>query len=362
MNRQPEPELTVIKVILGSYIMLAFLFAGLNYGYAPKADPKIGHLIELTWQIYENVVKTLVIVVCSILTIRILKKRKTGVSMQHRNFIGFLIAALIIHIVAPLATGDADFYFYAMPLPWSTMPLQLLSEGSPFYQHRVAAIGIGGISIGLTFFIIANVVVFTGTLLFGRRFQCSNVCLFNGFAAEIFRPAFPLIGRREKKGPRLLKGLRAAKWVMLAVSLGLTAVWIFIIVFKMDFPFIQILYRFENLKYLILELMMAMFFWVAVLGRGYCHICPLGTMLGRISKAAGQRIDTDKSACISCRRCDTICPMGIKISPDAAQGRPVRSGNCVGCGHCVDVCPTDALTYTTHFRSRIARTKEVPAT
>jgi ferredoxin-type protein NapH len=358
MNRKPEPELTAIKFILGSYILLAFLFAGLNYGYAPTADPKIGHLIELTWQIYENLVKTLFIVVCSILTIRLLKRRKTGVTMQRRNFVGFFTAALVIHIVAPLATGDADFYFYAMPLPWSTMPLQLLSEASPFYHHRVAAIGAGGISIALTFFIIANVVVFTGTLLFGRRFQCSSICLFNGFAAEIFRPAFPLIGRREKKGPGLLKGLRAAKWVMVVVSLGLTAAWIFIIAFRLDHPVLKILYRIENLKYLVLELMVAMFFWVFLLGRGYCHFCPLGTVLGWLSKAAGQRIETDKSACISCRRCDSTCPMGIEISPSAAQGRPVRNGNCVGCGHCVDVCPTDALTYATDFKSKITRTKE----
>lgn len=348
-------EITLLKVLLGGYILLAFVFAGLNYGYAPKADPKIGHIIERTWQIYENLIKTLLIAVCSFLTIRVLKKQKIRINSQRRNFIGFITAALLIHIVAPLVTGDADFYFYAMPLPWTTMPLQLLNESSPFFQHRIGVIGMGGIRMALTFFLIVNIVILPGTLLFGRRFQCSSICLFNGFAAEIFRPAFPLIGKREKKGKKLLRGLTIVKWLMLIVSLGLTGVWIYISAFQRDFPFIGRLYRFENLKYLVLELIAAMFFWVVFLGRGYCHICPLGTVLGWLGKAGGQRIETDKSRCSSCKRCDAVCPMGIEISPKAAAGKPVRDANCVGCGRCVDICPTETLCYTTRFKKRIRR-------
>lgn len=57
-------------------------------------------------------------------------------------------------------------------------------------------------------------------------------------------------------------------------------------------------------------------------------------------------IKRDSSECIQCQRCDTTCPMGIKISQlDTVTGR-----DCIGCYSCIDkgVCPdrADALHLT----------------
>ncbi|MBE6067196.1 MAG: hypothetical protein E7211_05755 [Clostridium lundense] len=51
-----------------------------------------------------------------------------------------------------------------------------------------------------------------------------------------------------------------------------------------------------------------MFFWVAFIGRGYCYYCPLGTVLGIIGKAAGQKITTDNAKCAQCSKCNSACP------------------------------------------------------
>jgi len=37
--------------------------------------------------------------------------------------------------------------------------------------------------------------------------SCSTICLFNEFAAEVFDPAIPLIGKRKKPKDKVLKTL-----------------------------------------------------------------------------------------------------------------------------------------------------------
>jgi polyferredoxin len=100
---------------------------------------------------------------------------------------------------------------------------------------------------------------------------------------------------------------------------------------------------------------MAMFFWVAFIGRGYCYYCPLGTVLSGLSRLADQRIDTARTHCVACGRCTESCPMAIDVRAAAVDGQPLRHSRCVGCGRCVDACPTKTLTYTTRFLDRARR-------
>lgn len=109
---------------------------------------------------------------------------------------------------------------------------------------------------------------------------------------------------------------------------------------------VQMIGKIETYKYLRLELLMAMFFWVAFTGRGYCYYCPLGTVLGLLGKVAGQKITTNNTECIQCNQ---VCPMSIEIKNNAKNGIAVKELRCVGCGHCVDACPTKNLSYKTRF-------------
>jgi polyferredoxin len=103
---------------------------------------------------------------------------------------------------------------------------------------------------------------------------------------------------------------------------------------------------------------MAMFFWIVFTGRGYCYYCPLGTVLGLISKIAGQKITTNNSKCIQCGKCSETCPMSIDIKSAAFYGKDVVDIRCVGCGHCVDACPTKTLSYTTKVLSILKKRAE----
>jgi len=338
----------LLKTILWIYIILCVVIAGVNYGYADKAPENVAKIITWVWMIYENWIKTLFILICSFLTLKIIGSSKRT-KMRKRNLIGLIIAALIIHVVTPLIVYNYELYFYAMPLPWTTTPLQLLDSNSSFYQSTIAAWGPAGIVSALIFFVCISVIIFVGTLLFGRRLQCSSICLFNGFAAEVFEPVIPLIGKKKKLKLGTLRILSILRWLFLAAALFFVLCWILYLFGFILAEDIAVVAKIETYKYLAGELMMMMFFWIAFTGRGYCYFCPLGTSLSLLAFFADQKITTDNTKCISCNKCNDACPMSIDIKGKTVDGIPVKDIKCVGCGHCIDACPTQNLSYSTRF-------------
>jgi len=348
MEERSTIYLKLLKIILGIYIILAILIAGLNYGYARTAPQNIASIISWVWLIYENWIKAAFILIGSFLTIKIIGSSKRT-TMRKTNLIGFIISALTVHIVIPLLVNNYDMYFYAMPLPWTTTPLQLLDTNSSLYISTISSLGISGIVSALTFFTAISLVVFIGTLLYGRRLQCSSICLFNGFAAEVFEPAIPLIGKRRQIKPRTLQFMNIIRWVFLGIALLFIAYWVIYLLGITITPDVNTITKIESYKYLVGELMLSLFFWIAFIGRGYCYYCPLGTVLSGFAKIAGQKITTSNTKCIQCNKCNETCPMSIDIKGKAINGESVQDIRCVGCGHCVDVCPTKTLAYSTHF-------------
>ncbi|MFZ7121565.1 MAG: 4Fe-4S binding protein [Eubacteriaceae bacterium] len=348
MKKTKTIELKILRMILWAYIILCFIIAGLNYGYASKATPEVAAFITKFWHFYENGLKTLFIIICSILTLRITGSEKIN-TMRKRNLTGFIVTALVVHIVAPVLLNNYELYFFTMPLPWTTTPLQLLDSGNAFYISRLPVWGATGITAALIFYLCVCIVVVVGSILFGRRWQCSTLCLFNGFASEVFALAFPLVGKNKSMKPRTLKLLSLIRWLFLAISLFFTFCWI---LFLLGVPItsdMEMVKKIEVYEYLSTELLMAMFFWVAFIGRGYCYYCPLGTVLALLSKIAGQKIITNNTECIQCNMCNLACPMTIDIKKRALNGMEVKDIRCVSCGHCVDACPTKNLSYSTKF-------------
>lgn len=339
---------TALKIILGTYILMCLLIAGLNYGYVPSADKQTASIISGIWNFYENEYKTAMIIVASLLTLVLLKKEKRS-TMRRRNLTVLIISALIIHITGPLITGTKELYFFAMPLPWSSFPIQVFDNTASFHSNFVSSWGVAGLTTILGFVIIYNIFIIAGTLFFGRRLQCSQLCMFNGFVAEVFSSATPIFSRNRKKAGK------AVKTVFLIVRVVLLVVAVFFIITSalaaggIEVLNKNILYKIESYKYLSLELLMAMFFWVAFTGRGYCYYCPAGTVLALISRFSGQKIRTDLTHCLKCGKCTKICTMSIDVQKYAEEGKDFFHIDCVGCGHCVDVCPSGTLEYTTRF-------------
>jgi ferredoxin-type protein NapH len=348
MKKKTDLEVNLLKTILALYVIMAFVLAGLNFGYANQASDQVAALIKTFWHFYENELKTIFIVLGGYLTLRI--ARKSGrIKLRKNNLFGFFLVALVVHIIGPYLLNYPDLYYFAMPLPWTNQPLQLLVPGSNFYLSFLSLQGERALKTVLFFYFSFSAVVFIGTIIRGRRWQCSTLCLFSGFVSEVFAPVFPLIGKKKKAGPGLIKLFRVLRWLFFSIALFFSGFWL-LQAAGLDLPGNLTLFaQIEIYKYLFFDLIAALLLWSLFTGRGYCFYCPLGTAVGLIGQATGQRIETNLTQCINCGKCNQACPMSIDIASCAREGKPVINLNCVGCGHCVDSCPKETLSYVTRL-------------
>ena len=77
--------------------------------------------------------------------------------------------------------------------------------------------------------------------------------------------------------------------------------------------------------------------------RTWCRsLCPLGGLLGVLSRAPGIRRRVDAEACTSCARCAAACPTSAIDREDAFASNP---SECTVCLLCEDACPQDAISF-----------------
>lgn len=77
-------------------------------------------------------------------------------------------------------------------------------------------------------------------------------------------------------------------------------------------------------------------------GRTYCNtICPVGTVLGVVSRWSLWRVRIDREACVSCGLCERKC----KSSCIDSKNKFVDSSRCVACYNCLASCHKHALSY-----------------
>lgn len=83
--------------------------------------------------------------------------------------------------------------------------------------------------------------------------------------------------------------------------------------------------------------------WALWRGREFCNtVCPLGTLMGCLSRRAAFRITIDGDKCTSCLICQDNC----RASAINVAGRYVDNGKCVRCLECAAKCPEKAIRYT----------------
>ncbi len=110
-----------------------------------------------------------------------------------------------------------------------------------------------------------------------------------------------------------------------------------------------LLYRVQWNMVDVSALLFALFVLVVVVwlsathGRLYCNtLCPVGSLLGLVSRAALFKVRVVPEDCISCTLCERVCKSNCLDS----KAMSVDMSRCVACFNCFTVCPTSGLAYT----------------
>ncbi len=81
--------------------------------------------------------------------------------------------------------------------------------------------------------------------------------------------------------------------------------------------------------------------------RGWSQICPVGSLKGFASKYNKTIVPSTTEACVSCKMCETTCP--VNIGP--RKGLPDMS-ICIKCMICADNCPSKAIDIIALYKNK----------
>jgi len=195
----------------------------------------------------------------------------------------------------------------------------------------------------------SNIVLLVAIIVLGivlSRFFCGWICAFGALQGAFGWLGKKLFKRRFTVPPKVDRVLRWLKYPILAaivyftwttgtliirpydplaayghLSAGLAAVWA---EFSVGFVL------------LVLTLGLSMFY-----ERAFCkYVCPMGAVNAILGRIPLFRIKRESKTCISCSKCDHVCPMNIEVS----TADKVTSPECIGCLECVTACPTKKKT------------------
>jgi ferredoxin len=104
------------------------------------------------------------------------------------------------------------------------------------------------------------------------------------------------------------------------------------------------------IAYLFPAFILGLIVWMSLKwGRLYCNtICPVGTLLGLLSRISVFRIRMIEDKCTKCGKCAFAC----KSSCINIKEQKVDFSRCVGCFNCITACPEDAIKYLAPVRQK----------
>ncbi len=188
----------------------------------------------------------------------------------------------------------------------------------------------------------AAAAILVATVLAGRWY-CSVLCPL-GLLQDV---AWRLGGAKPFAALRKAKGFIKAKKAQLAIRLAALLVFIASGVAGLGYAWLEpygIFGRVMTLPLFACTLGLAIFVFALWQGRVWCNwICPVGTLLGFLSRLAPLKLKIDSSKCIACRKCERGCrAAAIEIKPHG-QGGAIDATKCVQCLDCTAACPKAAI-------------------
>lgn len=205
--------------------------------------------------------------------------------------------------------------------------------------------------MALNFAAIAFVLLLT--LVFGRIY-CSVICPMGVFQDLVIRVRKLLSPKGRKPKRHFVKEPRIVRYGVLALVI-VTALTFSQLLLTVLAPYsaygrmvrsIVGLSRGESLTPALLITAAATLVVICVCawiwGRGWCNtVCPVGSVLGLVSRFSLFKVSIDQSQCVSCRKCENGC----KSSCIDIDTHTIDHSRCVDCFDCMDSCPKGGITF-----------------
>lgn len=212
------------------------------------------------------------------------------------------------------------------------------------FDVQVIAV-IQSVLLGSTAAIVISVILFLITLLLGRVY-CSTLCplgIYQELLMFLFRPFY------KKRKKTEVQGHWSGAYVIAAILFGTfwggTAV-----LMRMFEPYSVAGNALSGAWYgvgFIVALAVLVFFKK----RFFCtHLCPVGTVLGLISRYSLFKIRIDANKCKLCSLCAKVCPVGCIDF----EKHDVHNEMCIKCFKCLGNCSYGALRYGLAQKEKIA--------
>jgi ferredoxin len=218
------------------------------------------------------------------------------------------------------------------------------------------------------------VFIFMLTFLFGRVY-CSTICPL-GFFQDVVNYIAKKIQKRKRK-LNYLKEQKYLRWILFSsasllfifgIALGINlldpysiygrfagslfrpaAIWINnIIASVLESAKVYSFYPYETKAFNLFPFLISVVFFVFIIylaykkGRLYCNtVCPVGTILGLVSKISLFKIVIDEEECLSCGACEKNCKGNCINSKEKA----VDMSRCVACFNCISSCPSSGIKF-----------------
>jgi polyferredoxin len=193
-----------------------------------------------------------------------------------------------------------------------------------------------------------SILVFIGllpiTYIFGRVY-CGWICHLGALQEFIFASSSSRLFQSERS-QKNMRYIRGAALVILITQLFITHINLY----KNIDPF-AVVFSFYS-KYFVGWILVIIVMGTSLLiYRPFCKtICPVGLILGWISKLPGASVVGVKDKCINCNLCTKTC--NIRAITRDSKLTVIDSQECIRCGQCIDSCKKDTIQFLQNSRSQ----------
>ncbi|MBN2657725.1 MAG: hypothetical protein JXR86_11750 [Spirochaetales bacterium] len=181
-------------------IYLVYLFMGVGLVVGTLNNLYKTELIHRVYVLYENVFRTVIAITASSISLKLIRRKPSRPNMRTNSLLILPTSMILFLVILPALTGIPELYIAFMPFPWTTMPLQLLKDGY-FFSTAMEPYLINGL---IAAYVIYQAVILLSTVLYGRRVQCSMLCIFSGAHAETFSEVLPLVKSHKRRNRKVV--------------------------------------------------------------------------------------------------------------------------------------------------------------